>query len=131
MSLEMHRAFSAQDPMPKIPPENISSLMTHSLSLISVPGTDVRISGPLRQILKPLLDQHGLDNNRPGNVIIPCVTMQVPAMKQFHPDMEVLVEDAFKFQTQSSLRTVTIPFFDCKSEHQRGYSTRRSTKFTI
>jgi len=110
----MHRAFSAHDPMPKISPENISSLMTHSISLISVPGSDVRISGPLRKVLAPLLEKYGLDNRQPGKAIIPCATMQIPIIKNFHPKMEVLVKDAFKFETQSSLRTVTIPFFDCK-----------------
>jgi hypothetical protein len=110
----MHRAFSTEDPLPKIPPENITSLNKHSISLISVPGSDVRTSGPFRKTIEPLLSQYGLSNRKPGTMILPCLTMQIPVIKKYHPKMEVAVKDAFQFQTQSSLRTMTIPFFDCK-----------------
>lgn len=112
----MHRSFSASDPVPNIPPERISSLMRHSISLISVPGSEVRVTGPCQEALRPLLSQFGLDRKQPGVVVLPCVTMQIPVIKHFHPSMQVLHKDALVADTQSSLRTITIPFSDCELE---------------
>lgn len=113
----MHCAFATQDPMEKVPPQEIPSLMTHSISLISVPGTDVIIFGPYRDALAPLLEQYGLDTRQRGEVILPCVTLQIPVIKKYHPNMKVIVKDAFKYRTQSSFRTVTVPGSNCKFSH--------------
>lgn len=112
----MHRSFAAKDPVPHIAPKDISSLMNHSISLISVPGSEVRVTGPCRQAMKPLPSQFGLDHKYPGQVILPCVTMQIPVIQHYHPEVKVLVKDAFNADTQSSLRTITIPFSDCELE---------------
>ena len=111
---KMHRTFASHDPVPWVPPEKITSLAAPSISLISVPGSDVRVTGPFRQALKPLLVQFGIEDAQPGKVILLCMTLQLPMIKQYHPETEVLLKDAFQAISQSGLRTVTIPFFDCK-----------------
>ncbi|KAL9620605.1 MAG: hypothetical protein Q9160_004859 [Pyrenula sp. 1 TL-2023] len=108
----MHRTFASHDPVPSVPPENITSLTAPSISLISVPGSDVRVTGPFRQALKPLLTQYRIEDAQPGKVILLCMTLQLPMIKQYHPETEVLLKDAFQAVGQSSLRTVAIPFFD-------------------
>lgn len=88
-------------------------MMKHSVSFISVPGTDVRVTGHFRRCLAPLLQMYGIEA-APGRVILPCISMQIPIIKQYHPEMEVVLKDAFQTDTQSSLRTTTIPFYECK-----------------
>lgn len=110
----MHRSFRAEECMEPVLPENISSMMRHSISFISVPGSDVRVTGHFRRCLASLAQYYGIEN-RPQQVILPCITMQIPIIRQYHPQMEVIKEDAFVTDTQSSLRTLTVPFYDCKS----------------
>lgn len=100
--------------MPTILPKDISSMMKHSISFISVPGADVRVTGHFRRALTPLAQYYGIDLAQPGRVILPCITMQIPIIRQYHPEMEVILKDAFQADTQSSLRTTTVPFYDCK-----------------
>ncbi|CAN8103030.1 unnamed protein product [Discula destructiva] len=38
--------------------------------------------------------------------------MQIPVIRKYHPQMEVIMENAFEADTQSSLRTLTVPFYD-------------------
>lgn len=88
--------------------------MRHSISIISIPGSEVRVTGPCQLAMRPLLSHFGLDVKQPGVVIFPCVTMQIPVIKHYHPNMQVLFKDALVADTQSSLRTITIPFSDCE-----------------
>ena len=111
------------NPVRRIAPEDISSVMKPSISLISVPGSDVRVTGPFRQALKPLLVQYGIEDTQPGKVILPCLTMQIPVIQRYHPWMEVVLKDAFQAESQSSLRTVSIPFFGCEYKYHH-LSTR-------
>lgn len=89
-------------------------MMRHSVSFISVPGSDIRVTGHFRRCLAPLAQFYGI-SNIPGRVVLPCITMQIPIIEQYHPEMEVILRDAFQTDTQSSLRTTTIPFYDCKA----------------
>lgn len=89
-------------------------MMRHSISFISVPGDDVRVTGQFRQALAPLAQYYGIENVQPGRVILPCITMQIPIIQQYHPEMKVILKDAFHADTQSSLRTTTVPFYECK-----------------
>lgn len=111
---QMHRSFRTEEwCMPKILPQDIPTMMRHSVSFISVPGTDVRITGHFRRCLAPLLQMYGIEAV-PGRVVLPCISMQIPIIQQYHPEMEVVLKDAFQTDTQSSLRTTTIPFYECK-----------------
>ena len=110
----MHKTFAAHDPVPAIPPEDITSVAKQNISFISVPGSDVRVTGPFRQALKPLLVRYGIEDTQPGKVTLPCITMQIPVIKRYHPEMVVVLQDAFQAESQSGIRTVTVPFFDCE-----------------
>lgn len=105
----MHRSLFAQEATKQIEPKDIGSLMDASISLIKVPGSEVRINGLFRRTLQPLLQRYGLDAFEAGQVIIPCLTIQIPAIKEHFPSAKVMVENALVGRTQSSLRTVSVP----------------------
>lgn len=66
--------------------------------------------------MSSLLVRYGIDAYQPGYVIVPCLTQQIAAIRQRFPSVEVVRENALVAQAQSSLRTVTVPFwkFDLK-----------------
>lgn len=108
----MHRSVYSEAPLPKINPENVSSLMKHSISFVEVPGSDVRISGKFRTIVKELLIQFGIPPPGPQRVILPCIDMQIPVLQHYHPDLKVVRRNVFYADTQSSMRTCSVPFLD-------------------
>ncbi|EME83988.1 uncharacterized protein MYCFIDRAFT_162844 [Pseudocercospora fijiensis CIRAD86] len=69
----------------------------------------VRLSGPFRRLLEPLLANFDLPAVGSNDIIFPCLSRQWPAIRDNFPSAYMLVPDAIEAEAQASIRTVTIP----------------------
>lgn len=60
-------------------------------------------------LLSNLLAQFRLPQTGPDEVVIPCLTRQIPAILVHYSSARVICKDAFAAAAQASLRTVSIP----------------------
>lgn len=77
--------------------------------MIAVDSAAIRISGPFRKLLKPLLSKLDLPDIGSNEIVIPCLTRQMPAIKLNFPSARLLVGNALTASAQASLRTVVLP----------------------
>jgi hypothetical protein len=105
----MHRSCLAEPPLEQLRPFEISSLLNPTISFISVPSFELRISGPYKTLLEPLLKSQGICGGECGRTIIPCLSRQLPAIEKHFPSIHIVAVDKIKSNAQASLRTVTLP----------------------
>ncbi|KXT17062.1 hypothetical protein AC579_4327 [Pseudocercospora musae] len=105
----MHRSCVAQKPLAQILPSEAPTLLHPSMSIIAVDRAAVKISGPFRKLLEPLLANFNLPAVGPNDIVLPCLSRQWPAIQDNFPSAYVLLLDALEAEAQASIRTVTIP----------------------
>ncbi|KAE9987412.1 siderophore [Venturia inaequalis] len=105
----MQRAFAAQKPMAQLPPSEIPSLLTPQVSFLAVDRASTRITGPFRRLLEPLLANFVLPPLYENEIVLPCMSRQIPAIQQNFPSARVLLLDAFTAEAKANLRTVVVP----------------------
>jgi len=105
----MHRSFLAEQPLQQVHPSEIFCIKNPTLSFISVPSSEIRISGPYKTLLSPLLKNHEICGIEADRIIIPCLTRQLPAIKKHFPNAKMISADSIKANAQASIRTVTLP----------------------
>jgi hypothetical protein len=90
-------------------PEHIPEMIAPSLSFISIPRSDMRVSGPFKTTLEPLLQKLEIPSPTDKNtLIVPCLTRQIPAILQLFGKATVIAERASIAAAQASMRTVTL-----------------------
>ncbi|SMR44214.1 unnamed protein product [Zymoseptoria tritici ST99CH_1A5] len=122
----MGRALVATGGLKQLDPSQVPSLLQPSITFIAVDRGSTRITGPFRTLLKPLLDQFSLPRLLPNEVVLPCLSQQLPAIQRHFPSTRVLLHDAFTAHAQASLRTVNIP-----SEMRFAYNMKFALSCTI
>ncbi|KAF7194679.1 NRPS-independent siderophore synthetase rfs [Pseudocercospora fuligena] len=105
----MHRSCVSQKPLAQILPCQAPTLLHPSMSIIAVDRAAVKISGPFRRFLEPLLANFDLPTLAPNDVVLPCLSRQWPAIQENFPSAYILIPDALEAEAQASIRTVTIP----------------------
>lgn len=105
----MQRAFAAQKPMAQLPSSEIPSLLSPQVSIIAVDRASTRVTGPFRRLLEPLLANFILPPLYENEIVLPCMSRQIPAIQQNFPSARVLLLDAFTAEAKANLRTVVIP----------------------
>ncbi|KAL4899549.1 hypothetical protein BDW74DRAFT_183656 [Aspergillus multicolor] len=104
-----HRLCWAIPPNKPVLPENIPSMLTPSLVFISIPRTDLRVSGPFESTLQPLLEKLSISKPEDPNVmVVPCLAQQLPSIRQRFPNASVHTEVPPIATAQASMRTVSI-----------------------
>lgn len=105
----MGRSLVAACGLPKISPSEAPTLTQPSISFLAVDRAELWVTGPFRKILTRLLVQFRLPRVGPNEIIVPCLTRQIPAILRHSESARVICQDAFKAAAQASLRTVTVP----------------------
>ncbi|KXT04176.1 hypothetical protein AC578_55 [Pseudocercospora eumusae] len=105
----MHRSCVAQEPLAQILPSEAPTLLHPSMSIIAVDRAAVKISGPFRRLLEPLLANFDLPTVGSNDIILPCLSRQWPAIQANFPSAYILIPDALEAEAQASVRTVAIP----------------------
>lgn len=83
-------------------------MLKPTLAFISVPRTDLRVTGHFEQELQPLLERLEIPGITSDRVIVPCLSQQLPSIHQRFPNATVLklIEDCA--DAQASMRTLTL-----------------------
>ncbi|ODM23759.1 hypothetical protein SI65_01348 [Aspergillus cristatus] len=107
-----HKTCFAQPPLDPVHPGDLSRILAPDLAFISLPATTVKVYGPIREVIKPLLEQLDIASElgafEKDRVVIPCLAQQLPAIKQCFPDIAVLNIVPNIADAQASIRTVSI-----------------------
>ncbi|CAG7938622.1 unnamed protein product [Penicillium nalgiovense] len=83
-------------------------MLKPTLAFISVPRTDLRVTGHFEQELQPLLERLEIPGITSDRVIVPCLSQQLSSIHQRFPNATVLklIEDCA--DAQASMRTLTL-----------------------
>lgn len=89
-------------------PEDIPGMLTPSLSFVSVPRENLRLTGPFEKVLQPFLKRLKIPGTSHDKVIVPCLTQQLPSIRQRFPNATLLKSVPDCVDAQASMRTLTI-----------------------
>ncbi|KAJ5117453.1 hypothetical protein N7448_011085 [Penicillium atrosanguineum] len=110
-----HRLCYAQPPLKPVSPEDIPGMLQPTLAFVSVPRTDLRVTGSFEQELQPLLKSLSVPETTSDRMIVPCLAQQLPSIQQRFPAAVVLVLLPDCADAQASMRTLTVrPDLDFK-----------------
>lgn len=88
-------------------------MLIPTLAFVSVPCTDVRITGSFQQMLQPLLNKLDVHEERSDRVVVPCLAQQLPSIREKFVNATVLKLVSDCADAQASIRTLTIrPWLD-------------------
>jgi siderophore synthetase component len=83
-------------------------MLTPSLAFVSVPRTDMRISGSFEETLAPLLTRLGVPTASEDRIIVPCLANQLPAVQLYFPNAVLVKTVSQCVDAQASMRTLTV-----------------------
>jgi len=84
-------------------------MLTPSIAFMSVPRTDMRVSGPYEMNIEPLLKNVGIPKQKDeGRMIIPCLSQQLPIIRQCFPNSTLIKEFRGIADAQASMRTISL-----------------------
>jgi hypothetical protein len=94
-----------------VTPDDIPDLLNPGLSFVAVSKSSVRISGPFKKFLEPLLDLMGIPSSfGPGDyTVVPCLEKHLPALLQFLPAAKLIKTVTGRALAQASIQTVSVP----------------------
>lgn len=106
----MHRTILAQQPLPKITPEDLHQLQEPNVVFVSVPRHYTAIVGPFEDLLVPLLEQYAVDvsTTTEDRIIMPCLELQFASIRRQIPEALQMPSKTLHGQAQSSLRTISL-----------------------
>jgi hypothetical protein len=98
----------AQAPLKQVTADDIPGMLKPTLAFISVPRTDLCVTGHFEQELQPLLERLEIPGTTSDRVIVPCLSQQLPSIHQRFPNATVLrlIDDCA--DAQASMRTLTL-----------------------
>ncbi|KAI2720719.1 hypothetical protein CBS147332_3959 [Penicillium roqueforti] len=103
-----HRLCFAQAPLKPVTAADIPEMLNPTLAFVSVPRTNLRVTGHFEQELQPLLEKLEIPKTTGDRVVVPCLAQQLPSIHQRFPDTIVLKLIADCADAQASMRTLTI-----------------------
>lgn len=103
---QYHRTCSPQGPLSWEAPYSVSQMLTPEILFLSVPRSQIHITGPFESTLRELFIKLGIPNPTPDRILVPAIAQQRPAIKSRFPNVYVVgTEQAF---AQASTRTITL-----------------------
>lgn len=78
------------------------------MAFLSVPRTDLRLTGDFEQTIQPLLDTLDIPSTSPDRVIVPCLSRQLPSVHQRFSNAIILKTVTDCADAQASMRTLTL-----------------------
>lgn len=116
-----HRLCYAQPPLQQIQPSDIPEMLTPRLAFLSVPRTDLRVTGAFEATIQPLLNKLEIPSTSADRVVVPCLSRQLPSVHQRFPNAVVLKTVDNVADAQASMRTLTL-----RPEYDFGYHLKLS-----
>jgi hypothetical protein len=94
-----------------VTPDDIPDLLNPGLSFVAISKSPVRISGPFKRLLEPLLDLMGIPSpyDQGDYTVVPCLEKHLPALLQFFPAAKLIKTVAGRALAQVSIQTVSMP----------------------
>ncbi|KAH7013789.1 ferric iron reductase FhuF-like transporter-domain-containing protein [Ilyonectria destructans] len=102
----LHKTLFTQAPLPQICPDEIWQMLSPEIVFLSVPRSQVRLSGPFEATLGDLLAKLGIAGCSADRVIVPTLAQQRPAIDSRFSDVQVVGSD--HASAQASMRTVSL-----------------------
>lgn len=83
-------------------------MLKPTLAFVSVPRTELRVTGDFEEELQPLLERLEIPGTTSDRMIVPCLSQQLPSIHRRFPNTIVLklVKDCA--DAQASMRTLTL-----------------------
>ncbi|EYE96808.1 uncharacterized protein EURHEDRAFT_514051 [Aspergillus ruber CBS 135680] len=116
-----HRLCYAQPPLQQIQPSDIPEMLTPTLAFLSVPRTDLRVTGAFEAAIQPLLSKLEIPSTSADRVVVPCLSRQLSSVHQRFPNAVVLKTIDNIADAQASMRTLTL-----RPEYDFGYHLKLS-----
>jgi hypothetical protein len=90
-------------------PDDIPGLLSPEITFLSVPKTDLRITGPFVELLEPLLKSLEIteEPEQPDHIIVPCFTRQLPSVMPLFPQARLLKAVPNSCRAQISMRSIS------------------------
>lgn len=93
--------------MKPLSPDDLPEMLTPTLGFVSVPRTEMRITGPFEEKLKPLLFELNIPEAGKDKIVVPCLQQQLPAIQLYFPNAVLLKTVSKCVDAQASIRTLT------------------------
>ncbi|KAL4888890.1 IucC family-domain-containing protein [Aspergillus ambiguus] len=104
----LHRLCRAHHPLRPVTPNDLPDMLFPALGFVSVPVTDLRISGPFKLTLNPLLTSLGIRSPSDDRVIVPCLAQHLPSALAHFPNAIHVRTVNDMASAQASMRTVSL-----------------------
>ncbi|KAJ5097169.1 IucC family-domain-containing protein [Penicillium angulare] len=105
----LHKTCLPRAPLEPITPEDIPGLLSPEITFISVPRSELRVTGPFEQLLEPLLQSLKIpqEPNQDDRIIVPCFTRQLPGIVSIFPQTRRIQSIPDACRAQISMRSVS------------------------
>ncbi|OQE21277.1 hypothetical protein PENSTE_c012G04829 [Penicillium steckii] len=101
-----HRLCYAQAPLKPFHSKDLADMLTPSLAFVSVPRSDMLISGEYEETLESLLQKLKVPKPSSERLIVPCLTQQLPAVQLYFPNAIVVKTVSQIADALASIRTL-------------------------
>ncbi|KAL2839816.1 IucC family-domain-containing protein [Aspergillus pseudoustus] len=105
---QYHKLCCAQSPLDPYDFEGLPDMITPLLAFVSVPRTDMLISGIFEETLESLLTRLDVPATSPDRLIVPCLAKQLPAVRLYFPRAIIIKTVSQCAHAQASMRTLTM-----------------------
>ncbi|KAL2833523.1 ferric iron reductase FhuF-like transporter-domain-containing protein [Aspergillus pseudoustus] len=102
----LHKTLYTQPPLPEIEPAQIWDMISPEVTFLSLPRSQMRISGPFEALISDLLTKLNIPSVSEDRIIVPCLAQQQPSIASRFSDVEVVGSE--RASAQASMRTMTL-----------------------
>lgn len=119
----MHRYYFVHSPLQHTDNDIIADELESSISIVALPSSNVRITGPFRGMFAEYLQRLDIPASPPDKVLLPCFTRQISAIQHHFPDASVQKHNAFSAPCQASISTAILPNTSYRLKMALAYTT--------
>ncbi|KAJ0415704.1 ferric iron reductase FhuF-like transporter-domain-containing protein [Aspergillus carlsbadensis] len=102
----LHKTLYTQPPLPQIQPAEIWDMLSPEVIFLSVPRSQLRVSGPFEHLLGDLLTNLNIPPAPNDRIIVPGLAQQAPSIASRFHDVHVVGSE--RASAQASMRTLTL-----------------------
>ncbi|KAJ5482899.1 IucC family-domain-containing protein [Penicillium diatomitis] len=105
---EIKNARDNQAPLKPVVPDDIPEMLSPELTFLSIPRSEMRVTGPFEQLLEPLLSSLEIPKaENPDRITVPCFTRQLPSILPLYPQARRLKSVPNCCRAQISMRSLS------------------------
>ncbi|KAF7713573.1 siderophore [Penicillium ucsense] len=104
----LHKTCFAQAPLKPVVPDDIPEMLSPEITFLSVPRSEMRVTGPFEQLLEPLFSSLEIPKSEdPDRITVPCFTRQLPSILPLFPQARRLKSVPNCCRAQISMRSLS------------------------